>query len=281
MHFDKAAEIVRAIPGPHTHPRRGRVLYRHIRKNKPTNVLELGTARGGSAVFIAAALEANGAGHLTTVESRRWMRTDPSPHEVLANAGLREWVTLDASYSTYTWFLKSQVEKHLTASGSVTPVYDLIFLDGAKNWSIDGLAVVLMEKLLKPGGWVLLDDLGWRYDKPDRGSRHYSVEIDALSEEERTQPHLRAIFDLLIKTNPSFDEFVIQDDWWGWARKSPDSTRHNRGGVLSGTQPEPASQPPRRNSALRAVWRRLPPSAHRRIRGLQRKGSASAYPVAK
>lgn len=274
MDFADAARIVKDVPGPHIPPRRGRILYRHIRRHRPHQVLELGTARAGSAVFIAAALEANGVGHLTSVESLRWMRTNPTPHEVLATAGLREWVTLDASFSTYTWFLKTQIEKNLTPSGSVQPVYDLIFLDGAKNWSTDGLAVVLMEKLLKPGGWLLLDDLGWSYGKNFKGTAHYGVEIGRLSEQERTEPHLRAIFELLIKTNPAFDEFVIQDDWWGWARKSPDASRHV-GGVLSGTGPHATAVSRNKNSVLRRVWRRLPPAAQRRIRSLQRKAAST------
>ena len=60
MDFDEAARIVGGIPVPHTSASRGRVLYEHIRGSRPENLLELGTARGGSAVFMAAALEANG-----------------------------------------------------------------------------------------------------------------------------------------------------------------------------------------------------------------------------
>ena len=237
------------------------MLYEHIREHRPEKVLELGTARAGSAVFIAAALEENGTGTLTSVESLRWKRTDPSPQEVLDAAGLQDRVTLDASFSTYTWFLKREVERNLNSDGSVRSVYDLIFLDGAKNWSIDGLAVVLMERLLKPGGWLLLDDLGWSYERNIKSTRHYSVELDTLSEEERTEPHLRAIFDLLIRTNPVFDHFVVQDDWWGWARKTTDPSLLARGGVLtSNTRTDPL---------LRKVWRRVPPVAQQRIRTLR------------
>jgi len=113
------------------------VLYEHIRENRPKNVLELGTARGGSAVFIAAALEANGAGHLMSVDSTRWQWLDPTPREVLEKAGLSSWVTLDKRFSTYTWFLKAEIEKRLEEAGSARPEYDFIFLDGAKNWSAE------------------------------------------------------------------------------------------------------------------------------------------------
>lgn len=289
MEFREAAEIVRGLPLPHTHPKRGRELYRHIRRNRPETLLELGTARGGSAVFTAAALEANGSGHLTSVDSLRWKRNDPSPEEVLEKAGLDQWVTLDASYSTYTWFLKAEIEKNLRPDGGVRPVYDFIFLDGAKNWSTDGLAVILAERLLRPGGWLLLDDLGWTYGKRDRAAKHYDIQIHDLSEEERDQPHLRAIFDLLIRTNPSFDRFRIQDDWWGWARKSPDESVHNRGGALAGkqrpagagankggpavrtaaaAQPAAAVEPSPLRKLRNRVARHLPAGLKRRIRAL-------------
>ena len=244
MQFEEAARIVEKVPSPHIPASRGRLLYEHIRKNRPESLLELGTARGGSAVFLASALEANGQGHLTTVDSTRWNWVDPTPQEVLGRAGLAHRVTFDKRFSTYSWFLKSEIEKHLTSHGTVQPVYDFIFLDGAKNWSTDGIAVVTAEKLLKPGGWLLLDDLGWSYGEHAADSdRHYEIEIAKLSDSERDEPHLRRIFDLLIATNPAFDQLVIQDNWWGWARKSP-ATEHRGGGVLSGRVRQQVGVPP-------------------------------------
>jgi len=264
VEFREAARIVNALPLPHTNSRRGRTLYQHIRNSRPETLLEMGTARGGSAVFIAAALQANGAGHLTSVDSLRWQRRDPSPHDVIEKAGLGDWVTFDASYSTYTWYLKTQIEKHLGRSGNVQPIYDFIFLDGAKNWSTDGLAVVLAERLLRPGGWLLLDDLGWSYANNVKTSQHYGLKIDQLSDQERDEPHLRAIFDLLIRTNPAFDQFRIEDDWWGWARKSRNRYWLHRGGVLCG------GAPIRLRRARDQVWQRVPSPAQRKIRTLRR-----------
>src|SRR6266700_8413450 len=183
MDFDEAARIVEGVPVPHISAGQGRVLYQHIRENRPGNLLELVTARGGSAIFMAAALEANGAGHLTSVDSTRWRWRNPTPSEVIDNAGLSHRVTLDKRFSTYTWFLKTEFEKCLDDAGSVHPKYDFIFLDGAKNWSTDGLTVVLAEKLLRPGGWLLLDDLGWSYEKYCEAPTHYEIEIAKLSDE--------------------------------------------------------------------------------------------------
>jgi predicted O-methyltransferase YrrM len=181
---------------------------------------------------MASALDENGTGHLTSVDSTRWQWLNPTPGEVLDQAGLRKYVTLDKNYSTYAWFLERELESAIDAAGSVQPKYDFIFLDGAKNWSTDGITVIVAERLLRPDGWLLLDDLGWTYEKHCANqTRHYEIDLTKLSDSERTQPHLRAIFDLLIRPNSAFDEFVVQDDWWGWAHKSPEPGRLANGNV--------------------------------------------------
>jgi predicted O-methyltransferase YrrM len=230
MKFEDAERVVSGLPAPHIPASRGRVLYEHMREHRPENVLELGTARGGSAVFIAAALDENGKGHLTSVDSSRWKWRNPTAQEFLDSSGVGDRVTLDKRFSTYAWFLKAELESCMDKAGTVLPKYDFIFLDGAKNWSTDGLTVIIAERLLRPGGWLLLDDLGWNYEAYVDSAHHYEVEVGKLSEEERVQPHLRAVFDLLVRTNPAFDYFLIQDDWWGWARKSADTDQ-----VVNGT----------------------------------------------
>lgn len=241
MDFETVAAAVEWVPEPHIPVAQGRVIYEHVRKTKPAHVLELGTAHGVSAAYIAAALDANGDGHLTSVDSSHFTWRHPTPAELLEATGLHDRVSLDRSYSTYTWFLKEQVDARSDDAGNCEPLYDFCFLDGQKNWTVDGLAVVLIQKLLRPGGWLLLDDLGWTYSALTT-RHHYWTDVAALSERERTEPHLRAVFELIVKQDPRFTELRIQDEWWGWARKGPgeprrltlDTTRSLRSYVVAG-----------------------------------------------
>ena len=205
-------------------PEQGRIVYDHVRETRPAEVLELGTAHGAGAAYMAAALRDNGAGRLVTVDFAG-SAYDPSPEDVLARAGVADRVTVVREFSSYTWWLKEQVAAASDAHGNVTPRFDFVYLDGAKNWTIDGLAVVLVEKLLRPGGWLLMDDLHWTYaDDPARTATDGVANRD-LSESERTEPHLRAVFDLIVAQHPSFTELRVQDEWWGWARKAPGEPR--------------------------------------------------------
>src|SRR5262245_61066415 len=154
-------QVVTAVQGlRNMTPEQGRRIYDHVRRTRPREILELGTSYGVSAAYMAGALAANGEGRITTVDHVR----SNSPRELLSRldpsvAGRIEFVRI--TDSSYTWWLKGQVAGRTDATGNCEPLYDFVFLDGAHNWTVDGLSVVLIEKLLCPGGWLLLDDLTW------------------------------------------------------------------------------------------------------------------------
>jgi predicted O-methyltransferase YrrM len=212
--------VARAVAGiPFMSPEQGRIVHDHVVRTGARDVLELGTAHGVGAAYLAAA-----GASVTTVDFAG-SAYDPAPEDVLARAGVADRVTVVRRFSSYTWWLKERVAERSDAHGNVAPLYDFVYLDGAKNWTIDGLAVVLVEKLLRPGGWLLLDDLDWTYAQDPRREATDGIVHRELSEPERTQPHLRAVFELIVAQHPSFTELKVQDEWWGWARKAPGEPR--------------------------------------------------------
>jgi predicted O-methyltransferase YrrM len=222
MGFD---DVARAVAGvPFMSPEQGRLVYDHVRATRPAEVLELGTAHGVGAAYLAAGLEDNGAGRLTTVDFAG-AAYDPPPEAVLARAGVAARVQVVREFSSYTWWLKEQVQARSDRAGNVEPLYDFVYLDGAKNWTIDGLAVVLVEKLLRPGGWLLMDDLDWTYAQDPGREATDGIVHRELSAPERSEPHLRAVFELIVAQHPSFTDVRVQDEWWGWARKAPGEPR--------------------------------------------------------
>jgi predicted O-methyltransferase YrrM len=214
-----------AVEGvPHMSPEQGRIIYDHVRATEPERALELGVAHGVGAAYIAAAMHENGRGELTTVESAANLYENPTAEELMERLGLSDTVTVDRSCSTYTWFLKEQIEAQSDERGNCEPRYDFVYLDGAKNWTTDGLAVFLIEKLLRSDGWLLMDDLDWTFSSRARNG-DIGPKERAMSEAERNEPHLRKVFELIVQQHPSFTEMRIQDGWWGWARKAPGEPR--------------------------------------------------------
>jgi predicted O-methyltransferase YrrM len=224
MEFDEVAAAVAGVP--FMSPELGRRVYEHVRRARPAQALELGTAHGVSAAYIAAAMEANGTGELTTVDHAGAAFTGPAPAELLERAGVAHRVKIVHEHSTYNWWLADQVRAHTDGHGNVEPRYDFCYLDGAKNLNVDGLAVVLVEKLLRPGGWLLMDDLEWTYRDNQwivpSGDGH---PLGPLSEAELSEPHLSRVFELIVAQHPSFTQLVREDAWYGWAQKAPGAPR--------------------------------------------------------
>ena len=219
MEFDDAAKSLRGIP--YMSREQGRRIYDHVRATRPASVLEIGTANGVGAAYMAAALEANGDGRLTSLD-RTTASFEPGPVKVLADAGLAHRVALIRNPdSSYNWWLKKQVVARTDAAGNTEPLYDLVYLDGAHAWDIDGLAVILAEKLLRPEGWLVLDDLDWTYATSPTLAASPPPE---LSEEQLRESHMRAVFEVLLQAHPAFTEFRDDGDW-GWAKKAPGAPR--------------------------------------------------------
>ena len=221
MEFKTVQEHVEGVP--YILPELARDIYEFVGSHAPQQCLELGFGHGASSCYIAAALEELGQGHLTTVDlasAREWQQ--PTIEDLLARTGLQPWVTVVREPTSYTWFLKRKIEE-ATPQNHCRPIFDFCFLDGAKNWTIDGAAFFMADKLLKPGGWFLFDDLQWTYASKRKEGKQKSdgVVIDAMGADEIEQPHVELIFQYLVMQHPDYANFLIKDNWWAWAQKTP------------------------------------------------------------
>jgi len=220
MKFETVKKQIDGIP--YILPEMARDLYQFILRQKPQNCLELGFAHGASSCYLAAALDELGSGHLTCVDlipAMEWQ--GPTTIEtLLEKTGLSSRVDVHREATSYTWFLKKQIEAH-SRDNQCQPVYDFCFIDGAKNWTIDSTAFFLVDKLLKPDGWIVFDDLQWTYISKLREGKKKTdgVSMFDMGDDELNQPHIELIFQLLVMQHPDYSHFTVKDYWWAWARK--------------------------------------------------------------
>lgn len=221
-------DIQREIEGvPYVMPDMAYDLYHFILETKPSRCLELGFGHGASSCYIAAALDEIGSGHLTSVDllpAKEWQ--EPAIEDLLGKTGLSKWVTVQRETTSYTWFLKKKIVDQ-TKNNICSPLFDFCFLDGAKNWTIDSSAFFLVDKLLKLEGWIVFDDLQWTYEsKLQEGKRKSDgVYMLDMGKDELQQPHIELIFQLLVMQHPEYSNFLVKDNWWGWAQKAPNGSK--------------------------------------------------------
>lgn len=214
MDFDQIDEHLTGLP--EISSSRARSLYDFVVENECRDILELGFLHGKSTCYLAAAVEELGSGSVLTMDREIAKKRRPNIETLLEQTGLHGWVRPVYAAHSFTWELMKVIEAS-TLDGCCRPRFDFCFLDGGHTWDVTGFAFFLVEKLLKPGGWLLFDDLRWTMAR----ARSPSVQKRAaqLSEEEATTAQVGKVFNLLVKTHPGFDSFRIDGGSWGWARK--------------------------------------------------------------
>lgn len=200
-------------------------LYNFVLEYKPSKILELGFAHGVSACILAAALdELPNPSIIDTVDilpAKAWQDKLVSIDQLSSQMDLEKYIRIHREEKSHTWWLKKEIEE--SKQNKEWEPYDFIFIDGAHNWTIDSSAFFLCEKLLRTGGWILFDDLIYTYshiiEKDGRsetaGVSHYDMSLD-----EKNEPPVGLIFELLVKDHERFGEIrYSQNKDWGWARK--------------------------------------------------------------
>lgn len=126
-----------------------------IQQHELRRVLELGFAHGVSTCYIAAAVAQLEAGQVTTIDLELAWTHSPSIEELLAKCSLQHLLNIYYEPRSLTWRLMRMIEAPLR------PTFELVYLDAGHTWNVTGFAFFLVDKLLRPGGWLIFDDLRW------------------------------------------------------------------------------------------------------------------------
>jgi predicted O-methyltransferase YrrM len=155
--FDRLARIPNANMADH-----GWVLYAFVREHRPQAVVEIGSWRGHSTCWLAAALRDNGIGHLWAIDC--WSLSGCSKEGVeqtLVAEGLAGHVTL-----------LDGVSHEILRSSSVPAQIGFAFIDGCHHYDCVKDDTEQLLQRLEPGGSIALHD-AWSW----WGSRDFILEM--------------------------------------------------------------------------------------------------------
>jgi predicted O-methyltransferase YrrM len=216
MKLDRLLEIFGDLHYPAlTSPEEGEKLYRFVLESEVQDIVELGFAHGTSTCYMAAALDERGEGRITTIDRESARERDPNILTVLERTGLAEYVEPLFAANSYNWELMKLIQRQ-TRGATTEPCFDFCFLDGAHSWETDGLAFFLVDKLLRPGGWILFDDLHWSYGNSQALSQ--TEKVKAMPEDERNTPQVMKVLSLLAMQHPGYKNVHVQGNW-AWIGK--------------------------------------------------------------
>ncbi len=122
---------------------KGLILSRALKKSGAGNVLELGTYCGYSAILMAQQLASGG--HVDSLELNAEYAA--TARQIIEHAGMAERVSV-----------------HVGAAVDIIPTlkrqYDLVFIDHWKNHYLADLLAIEEAQLIKPGSYVVADNIG-------------------------------------------------------------------------------------------------------------------------
>jgi hypothetical protein len=164
-------------------------------------IAEIGVDRGATSEAILGWLDGRGILHLFDYEDRL------SPvAERLRGKGLTSFVTHGNSrraLDSYNWSLMKLLRD------TQAPLFDYVYLDGAHTWAIDALAFFLIDRLLKPGGYIDFDDYNWTIDRsPTINPRVLPHIREKYSDEQIQTTQVALIFELLVRPSGSYEEVL-------------------------------------------------------------------------
>ena len=205
---DQVHEVVKGYP--HTDLEYGQILYDFVREHRLTRVLELGTNHGVSTCYAGAAVASLGGGHVVTIDRLPAAAYEPGVLIFRERLGLDEIIIPIFERDTYNWRLRAFL-------GQVPPPeFDLVFIDGAHTWEPDALAFLMTEKILRPGGWFIFDDINWCIaESPTAMAQVGNI---TLTVEQQRSKQVREIVELLVRQHPNIASWH-EDARWGFARK--------------------------------------------------------------
>ncbi|HUF10570.1 MAG TPA: class I SAM-dependent methyltransferase [Rhodothermales bacterium] len=203
MKIDDVAQIVGDTP--YMTLSQARTMTRFIQENQPEAILELGFAHGVSTCYMAATLSEMGRGTIVSIDLEPARDRKPNIEDLLERIGERDRVEVFYEPTSYTWRLMKFLEEDPSAR------FDLCYVDGAHSWFVDALAFFLVDRLLKPGGWIIFDDLDWSYaTSPSLKNLEW---VRNMPPEEQETAQIRKIYELLVKAHPNYENFRVEDGW--------------------------------------------------------------------
>lgn len=178
-----------------------------------SSVLEIGFYHGKSTAYFAAILEDLDRGHIVTIDKTTARLREPNVETVLTALGLSNRVTTIHAHRSYTWELGKMIQVN------PRPAFDLCYFDGGHTWDTTGFGFVLVDMLLRPGGWIILDDLHWTVDEASKQHEKPPKSWQRLDPDERKTPGVKLVFDTLVPHLGYTDLQFARDGNWGIARK--------------------------------------------------------------
>jgi len=163
-------------------------------KKIPLRIAEIGVDKGSSSMK---ALEILDNADTLDLYDRSSCEFFINIENIKTDVNLNIFSCTDKEYDSYFWEIARLYKKN-----PVKEIYDVIYLDGAHVYTIDGPTLPLLIQMMKPGGYLILDDIDWTLAKsPTCNTKENRAKF---STEQMKTPHMALLEELFLENNKEF-----------------------------------------------------------------------------
>jgi predicted O-methyltransferase YrrM len=167
--------------------------------NRNARVAEVGIGVGATTVEMAKMMDNQGELHLFDFDEAV---TDlASDLDRLGFQNVHAHGNTPKLFDSYNWALGKLLLE--VKAGNAAP-FDFIYIDGAHNFPVDGLAVSISMQLLAPGGYLLMDDVDWSYSRSRSINFEDNLAVREFTAEQLATQQVQFVCDLFLEGNPEF-----------------------------------------------------------------------------
>ena len=163
-------------------------------------IAELGVDRGATARKILDILREGDVFDLFDRDSAPFFRDRILVQETYAST-INFYGNSNKDCDSYAWSL-AKLCQDLANAEIEMQIWDLIYLDGAHTYLVDGAATAYLKEMLKVGGIIVFDDVNWTMAASPTCST--ALNRKRYTQDQMSSPHVSLIIDTLVKPDPRF-----------------------------------------------------------------------------
>ena len=175
-------------------------IINNVDKSEPLDYAEIGVYEGETAKRVADLLGPGSRVHLFDFQDK----VSPAADKIMEldkDVAVVEWGNTRNVYDSYNWELQRAIDMGVQL--------DVAFLDGAHTFHHDALAFFLLDKMIKPGGYILFDDYEWSHStSPSMNPAAFPQIKDQYTDEQIQTQQVKMLVDKLVKTDPRYEEVI-------------------------------------------------------------------------
>ena len=189
------------------------VLRRLLEVQPSATVAEVGVGIGATSIEMVKMMGGKGSLHLFDFEDRvSELAADLRNSEFCQGLEIVEHGNSRKTFDSYAWTLASMVLSMRNA-GQSTEAFDFVYLDGAHSYQYDAPSCVILKEMIKPGGYLVFDDMYWSFMKSPVMNPTKKPDIkNHYSDEQLEQPHIEMVVKLFMETDARFKQVYLNDN---------------------------------------------------------------------